>query len=138
MIRLIRRDGGFPPGGYPFQDPRTGKKFDGFENGGFNDQVRAIIRHRSVNPRLYPASEPKWLDYSDVALELEAYTCNRLGNDPLYCHAENTRMKPLARVNGFPVCPVCKETMLPRYCPSCRHKRLIGYRCPKCRTEANK
>jgi len=38
-MNLIRRNGAFPPGGYPYSDDRTGKNFPGME-GEFDEQAR--------------------------------------------------------------------------------------------------
>lgn len=142
MIRLIRRDGEFPPAGFAFTDPKTGFKFNGLEAGGFNDQVRRIIQHRAVNPVKYPPANSQAFDFDAVAMELEAYQCLRLGNNPRYCfdtdNKSPTRVYPASRINGVPICPVCKQAMSERYCPGCSGQRLIGYRCEKCHTEADK
>lgn len=135
MMRLIRRDGEFPPAGYVFQDPRTGFNFDGLEAGGFNDQVRRILAHRQANAKLYTNGAA--FDFEAVAMELEAYQCLRLGNNPKYCRDTESRNVVQVATVGAPVCPVCKGPMAERYCPGCTGKKMIGWRCEKCNTEFN-
>lgn len=136
MIRLIRRDGEFPPGGFPFQDPKTGVQFNGLEAGGFNDQVRKIIAHRLANAKLYPNGNA--FDFDSVAMELEIHQCQRLGNNPKYCRDTEHRTVQHQASIGNPICPLCKKPMSERYCPSCSGKKLIGWRCERCHTEFNR
>ena len=74
----------FPPGGFKFYEPRTGWEAMGGLD--FDQVVAAIIKHRQANPRF--ANE--WaLDPTDVANELDLYTCARIGNNPDYCNGES-------------------------------------------------
>lgn len=65
-----------PPGGFPYVQPGTGMKFNGMVP--FNQQVGAILGHRRGNN--LPGA-----DSQTVATDLDAYTCQRLGNDPRFC-----------------------------------------------------
>ena len=132
--RLIRRDGDFPPSNYVFVDPRTGMKFDGI---GFDRTVQEIIKHRKSNPTIYPTAEGKWTDYESVAIELEIYTCRRLGNNDRYCK----QAQPIAAYAATPSsgeCPDCHVTLEPVYCATCSGKRITGYSCPNCKRSFGK
>lgn len=130
-MRLIRRTGAMLPGGYPYTDPKTGMKFDGFDAGGFGDQVLRIIRHRMANKARYPATEPQFLDEAFVANQVDEYQCLRLGNDPRYCQDESQPGINLPAVTADSKCQ-CGGALLPRYCPTCKGQRIIGYICGVC------
>lgn len=141
-MRLIRRDGQIPPGGYPYQDPKTGFKFDGFQAGGFGEQVLAIIWHRIANPTIYT---PNTIDLVPefVANQLDEYTCLRLGNDRRFCTDEElpkpkevTRTEP-AIVPGRN-CPGCGGNLVERLCGSCGGRKVVGYQCQACGMQINR
>lgn len=131
--RLIRQNGAMIPGGYPFMDPRTGMKFDGFDAGGFSDQVNRIIRHRTANPRIYPPTDGKWLNFEEVTIELELYQCMRLGYDKRYCSDPAVSEEVAAAASHQSgVCRFCGGTLKERLCPTCSGHKVIGYTCIKC------
>lgn len=136
-MSLIRRDGAMPPGGYYFQDPKTGMKFEGM-SATFAEQVGTIISHRMANPKIYPATEPQFLNWDSVANELDVYTCTRLGNHPSFCFDPNS--KPAANVPRIVVaeCPKCRGALIERTCPTCAGRRVIGWKCSKCGYEIDK
>lgn len=127
-IRLIRRNGAYPPGGYPFQDARTGMKFDGMSDS-FSGIVNQIIAHRQANPNIYSPSEGKWFNFDLVADELDRATCLRLGNSDKWCRGVNDVTVALPKAK---VCPSCDVPLEEKLCPTCSGRRLVGYRCPKC------
>lgn len=128
-MKLIRRDGPYPPGGYPFTDGRTGFKFPGMEDT-FYGQVRAIIRHRLANENLYPRNQPQFLSLDHVAAELDVYQCNRLGNNPSFCTDGTIQVKSGPATNN--PCPACGTLMNARFCATCPSQKWIGWGCPKC------
>jgi len=132
-VKLIRRDGAFLPGGYPYIDPKTGMRFDGMECG-FDEQVQRIIKHRLANPNLYPASDPQFLSTTKVADVLDEYQCDRLGRSDQYCVGEGAAQKNLSPsylVNTLGKCS-CGGEWEERYCPTCSSKRLVGWTCKVC------
>lgn len=121
------------PGGYPFMDPRTGLKFDGFDAGGFGDQVHRIIKHRSLNPRHYPSDDLKWLNFEEVCIELEVYQCLRLGGDKRFCVDPDVSEAEAAKTShATGICRFCGGELKERLCPTCSGHRVIGYQCLKC------
>lgn len=129
---LVRRDGSMPPGGYYFQDAKTGMKFDGMSVT-FAEQVQKIINHRRANPLVYPASEPKYLLTLSVGQELDDYTCLRLGRNSSYCTGPQSATAP--RVVPNRLCPTCGAILAPRYCSTCSGNKILAYRCPTCKKE---
>ena len=135
-IRLIRRTGPLIPGGYPYVDPKTNMRFDGFECGDFDGQVRKIIAHRLGNPKLYPPTEPQFYEYVYVADSLDTYQCQRLGNSDLYCigvgAVGSNTPRVVAVVDGK--CGKCGGELQQRFCPTCGsgNTKLVGYICKGC------
>jgi hypothetical protein len=124
------------PGGWAFTDARTGKKFDGMSVS-FDEQVGKIIQHRLLNPRVYPATELKFLTFEDVQAELDKFQCDRLGNAKRFCTG------PQATANYFKLagkfCPECGGTMMERFCPTCGGRRkVVGWTCQRCKKEFQK
>lgn len=133
MIKLIRRNGPFIPGGYPYVDPRTNMRFDGME-ADFSEQVQKIIRHRTANPKIYPPAEGKFLSTEFVADELDVYQCQRFGNDPKYCSDGKPFVGTVGRVSERK-CSICGGPLVERLCPTCSGSRVIGYTCNNCKKD---
>ena len=74
MFRLINPNA-FPPGGYSYTDPNTGKKFGG--SYGLNEQAQRVSQFRRANG--FPRS-----GLLECAADIDAYTCARLGNAPQF------------------------------------------------------
>ena len=132
-IRLIRRTGQMIPGGMPYVDPRTNMRFDGFECGDFDGQVRKIIAHRLGNPKLYPPTEPQFYEYTYVADSLDTYQCQRLGNSDNYCVGDGAVGQNTPRavvVDGK--CSACGGEIIERICPTCSGRKIIGHICKGC------
>ena len=122
----------FPPGGYPFHDNRTGMNFDAMQ-GGIEDRVSQVIKHRIANPNLYPTSEPKFLDRAWVRLEIEDQICS---NRPSIC-GNTTAYAPPPPINQieFPTtpCPRCGVTnWKANLCPTCGRAKVTSYSCIGC------
>ena len=132
-MRLIRRDGVIGPGGYPYTDPKTGFKFDGFSAGGFGDQVLRIIQHRRTNPTFYPPWNQEPFNETFVGNQLDEYQCQRLGNDKRFCVDENLPAVPAIK-NPVPVgkCAACGGDLIEKLCSTCSGRRVTGRTCTKC------
>lgn len=129
--RLIRRDGPFLPGGNPYVDPRTNRRFDGFDAGGFGDQVNRIIKHRLANPKLYPPSEPQYLSFNFVADQLDEYQCQRFGGDPRYCGATPQEVERKSQLMAKGICSNCGGKLIQNICQTCSGK-VLGLKCERC------
>ena len=126
-----------PPGGYFFEDPKTGMKFEGMSVT-FAEQVGNIVSHRMANPGVYPKAEPQFLNWESVANELDAYTCTRLGNHPAFCYDPNVKTPINPPRIAVTACPKCGGALMDRTCPTCAGHRVIGYTCTKCGFQINK
>lgn len=143
---LIRTTGAWPAGGWAFTDSRTGYRFPGMDCT-FDEQVNRIIQFRLSNPRVFDPTKPedaKLINKSEVASELDLYTCRRLGFDKRFCVSEGEVRNQELRQKYFynPTdkhCPVCKDVdMVDRYCPTCSGNRIVGATCPKCGLDLQK
>ena len=135
-IQLTHRNGDFPPNGFEFTDPKTGFKIGG-TSANFDETVKQIIQHRLANPKIYLPSDMRPLSTDFVADELDAYTCNRLGNSPRYCKDMDERkvVIPVGITIHKPTnaCPKCGEKdSKPRFCQTCAGSRILGFICLKC------
>lgn len=138
---LIRTTGPFPPGGWPYADPRSGMRFPGMEQT-FEEQVSKIIRHRLGNygaGKLYdPAKgDEKHISTEEVTYELHEYTCQRLGYDPKFCYPKDHSQQVVLRDKFFETpnnrtCPKCNNALKDKLCPTCQGNRVIGVECPVC------
>jgi hypothetical protein len=141
-VQLIHRHGDFLPNGFEFIDSRTGYKIGGTSSN-FDDTVKKIIEHRLGNPTIYPPTDMRYLTIDFVAEELDAHTCNRLGNNPHYCRDMEERKVVIPEIykNQQPAsaCPKCGETdAKPRFCQTCAGSRILGWICVKCGFERPK
>lgn len=132
---LINRGGVFPPGGYPYTDPRTKMIFNGME-ADFYGQVQKILNHRLANPNLYPRGEVGQLDPNSIAAQLDTYQCQRLGNHSKYCLDGNApAVYPGRELRTQPsnqVCGKCGGQLLAVGCATCASFRISSYKCPQC------
>lgn len=135
LYEIIRREGTFPPGGFIFTDPRTGHQFDGI---GFKRTVDAIVEHRRANPRLYPTSDGKYLDWEFTAQELSIFSCQRIGNQSQFCKLVNGanvfKPEPMSEVMKMDrVCAKCGEVNgKVKLCETCGGRKVIGFFCVQC------
>ena len=134
-MSLIRRTGPFPPGGYPFTDPRTGMKFNGAE-ATFDQQVNKIIQHRLINPKVYPPDDTQWITVPYVAAELDKFQCDRLGNDPRFCTGPAATVQYFKLAGKF--CDSCGGTLAEVLCPTCGGRKVTGWKCQICQKEFQK
>jgi hypothetical protein len=130
-MTLIRRDGAMIPGGYPYTCPRTGMKFDGFDAGGFGDQVLRIVKFRQTNKHLF--HEPEWTNADFVGNQLDEYQCLRLGNDPRFCYDGTLPPVTILKASvSSRTCPICNVNLLEKLCSTCGGRKITGYTCPEC------
>lgn len=132
------KSGPWPPGGFPFADPRTGQKFDGM-SADLTLQARNVIQHRLANPRFYPKDQSGAFSLTGVMQEITDFVCNR---NPGACFdpASNVSPRAAAPNPAAPViaspqfaCPKCGSVeWIADYCPTCSGKRVVGYICVKC------
>jgi hypothetical protein len=72
----LKRINSFPPGGFSYTQPETGVKFNSMVP--FKERVREVLDHRTANN--LPRAELR-----EVELDVDAFTCARLKNDPQWC-----------------------------------------------------
>jgi len=71
-----------PPGGWPFRQQLADGTFKKFESmAPFGEAVKILMAFRKGN-NITPN------DFESIALELEKYTCDRLGNNPQFCEVQ--------------------------------------------------
>jgi hypothetical protein len=131
-LKLKKPSGQFPPGGWPFTDPRTKFTCNGFE-GTPDMQAVKIIAHRRANPHIYPPAEGQWFDRQSVAQEVMAQ--KYATNPELFVGGGQPAPKPKRKKIEHPIsmCQHCGSTdWEPVYCPTCGGKRLTGYKCKQC------
>lgn len=133
MPTLINRNVA-PTGGFPFQDPKLGKKYDGFSFD-FKSLVSSIIRDRKANPLLYPVEDSRSFDYDIVAQEVENYIWNNSKpqtRQNYFRDAKPPTMESDKLVSGKS-CPKCQSTnVVERLCNSCSGRKVIGFTCKNC------
>lgn len=128
--KLIRHNGPHPPGNFPYECPKTGRKFAG--EAGIRETALAVTQYHLANPTVFNAQE---MDFDYVLSLVDCWTCFRLGNPPQYCtDGKSGSITPAIRIVSS-TCQDCNVTMTPKYCPTCSSQRLIAYRCPKCGKE---
>lgn len=142
MSTFRLKQGVYPPGGFPFKDPRTGKYYEGLSND-LNSRAREIIRDRLLNPKIYPQHESQWFAMTSVIDEIILPICIAWPN---YCitdgkyfstGAENAAAStPQAKYVADVLCPQCgagswEKVMKTPTCKSCG-PRLAGWRCSNC------
>ena len=118
----------WPPGGYPFQDPRTGMKFDAMA-GNIDHKVAQVRQHRLANPTAYPNGERTNPDA--VRQEIVDYIC---GKNPALCMEGFVPPTPNpsnpAAIVQTVNCPKCGLLdAKPTICPTCSGTRVKYWTC---------
>lgn len=137
---LIRTNGPLIPGGFQFQDQITGKTYVDHHTR-FDQRVREIIRDRQANARLF--TDQRFVDRAFVEQELSVQNCTRLKNNPLFCTDGLPKVNGPASVQYIPergpagkVCRYCRgEEFEEVLCSTCAGRKIVGYRCKRCRRE---
>ena len=115
----------FAPLGFPFVDPRTGGKFDGYEKS-IKGAVVAIIHHRIANPAIYPKEESQWFD--QVLVRQEYYR-------QLYSKRPELFVAVLDQpFQADPdACQYCGSSDISEIlCPTCSGRRVTSRTCRTC------
>lgn len=140
MPRTLKKTTGWPTGGYPFRDPRTGKAFDGL-SADLALQAQNVIRHRKANTKIYPPTETQWFNLVDVKQEIAAYMCDL---KPELC-AETALSLPVVKLANVVVqksqiaCPKCGSSEAsPILCKTCRGSKVKGFTCLNCGERRNR
>lgn len=85
-----------PPGGFSYIQTDTGMRFDGMRS--FKEVCIEIKKHRLAN-------NLKRASMTEIAEDLDKYTCGRLGNDPRWCSTgTTTAYVPVVRTIGCGGC----------------------------------
>lgn len=124
----------FPPGGYPFIDPKTGMKFNGWEGSPQMIAVK-VAEHRRGNPTFYPDGAGQ--DTNGIIQEIFAQKMKSMpwlfvgqpdqGPQPYPSEPASQAVTILGDKCG------CGSTEYePIYCPTCSGKRITGYKCKSC------
>jgi hypothetical protein len=134
-LSLKNRNSGWPPGGYPFVDKRTGKNFDGM-SADLGMQAKNVADHRKANPAIYPLSEGQWFDDLFIRQEIIEYMCSLR---PELCYDGSAVKNPIWTEPVPPAgktCIKCSGTeMSPTYCKTCSGRKVVSWKCNKCGTE---
>lgn len=124
MITLLENKG-LPPGGIQFIDPRIKEKQWTEIGPSIEQRARQVIEFRRQNPKVYDEkSDDDVFNVEMVKQEIAVFNYHRLGRSSPFFHVTDTP------VNKKQAC--CNVPLVPRFCPSCSSKKLLGYRCPKC------
>lgn len=139
-LKLRTRAGAWPPGGFPFKDPRTGKTFDAM-SADLALQAKNVIAHRSANPRIYPRDEAQYFFADAVKQEIVDQIC---ANRPELCTDHvGGRIEPQPIPKGVTVpsvqagkrCYKCGGTEFdPIFCKTCSGSKVKAWLCRGCRT----
>ena len=135
LLQPKQSNGGFPQGGWPYVDPKTGFKCNGWEG---TPQMHAvkIIAHRRANPNFYPPSEGQWFDPASVVQEI--YQQKVKTHPHLFkgysdnAPQMNAQPTPKTMVSPTIVCACGSNEFEPQYCKTCGGNRINGYKCSKC------
>jgi hypothetical protein len=141
LLQPKQSNGGFPPNGWPFTDPKTGFKCNGWEG---TPQMHAvkIIQHRRANPGVYPPGESQWFDAAAVIQEI--YKQKASTHPHLFRgYPDGPRMVTREQKGSIVVSPtlICgcgSNEWEELYCKTCAGRRITGYKCRKCGKERGK
>ena len=124
----------FPPGGWPFTDPKTGRKFNGWEG---TPQMIAVkvVEHRRANPSLYPDGAGQ--DVNAIIQEIFAQKVKAMpwlftGFPDQGPGAYPSQPAPASVSIRGEKCSCGATEFKPVYCPTCSGRRIIGYTCASC------
>lgn len=112
-----------PPGGFPFTDPKTNRKWVGFE-WNWDLLAKDIIKHRHDNPHIYARDVAESFNYNSVVQEIFR---QKFATHPDIFSGHGGEVKSS---NACRVCGATEEE--PIFCPTCSGQRVIGTRCLKC------
>lgn len=141
IYQLKSSNSAFPPQGWPFTDPKTGFKCNGWEG---TPQMHAtkIIANRRANPSFYPTGEAKWFDPASVVQEI--YAQKAATHPHLFKGFPDAHIVPRAeRIVSRVIAPTVKCScgagdFEPILCKTCGGRRIVGYKCKACGKELKK
>ena len=123
----------WPPGGFPFTDPRTGMKFDAM-SGNIDHKVQQVQQHRRANPSVYPNGEG--MNPDAIRQEIVDFMCAK--NISLCMEgsvAPTVRPGNPAAIVQTVNCPSCgKLDATPNFCVTCGGNKVRSWSC-SCGTE---
>ncbi len=136
LLQPKSSNGGFPQDGWPFTDPKTGFKINGWEG---TPQMHAVkIRdHRRANPKHYPAGEPQWFDTASIIQEIygqKVKTHPHLFRGYPDAGPQQTS-QPRSLVAPTTQCTCGSNEFEPILCLTCGGHRIKGYKCKSCGKE---
>ena len=121
----------FPPGGFPFTDPKSGRVFDAMA-GGLADRIRDVTKHRLSNPAMYSGDE---INPDPIRQEIVDFMC---GKRPQLCMEGFIPVIPnpaaLVQTVSCPTCGLLDAK--PTFCPTCGGgDRIKFWTCNNCNTQ---
>lgn len=137
LFMLIRTDGVWPPGGYPFTDSVTGASYKDAQTT-FANRIAQVITARKANQRL--VSDPRMLEIPFVAVEISQQICGpgKLNGDRRWCTdgsppGRASRVSAAAPTTTSMACKFCgKATVTASVCKTCGGGK-VTYSCSSCR-----
>lgn len=128
-LRLKPGHSGFAPNGNAFTDPRTGKKFCGYQLS-IEGAIKALIAHRQKNPQHYPSTEPVWTDESNVRQEFYRHLQSRV---PEMVIAMDGNVPVPLPIGADRSCSQCSSKNIGEIvCKTCAGHKILGYKCNDC------
>jgi hypothetical protein len=121
----------FPPSGWPFSDPKTGMKFNGWE-GTPQMQAVKIAAHRRANPKFYPDGAGQ--DSNAIIQELYQ---QKFSSAPWLFVGQPDKDPAQGQSQGATIiigekCSCGSTEWIPEYCKTCSGRRVIGRKCASC------
>jgi hypothetical protein len=134
MPQVLKPSIGWPPGGFPFKDARTGKNFEGM-SADLDLQVLNVIQHRKANPSFYPSTETSAFEPANIRQQIIDYMCllrPHLCGGP---EIDRTYQAPVPTDK----CPKCgSDKAEPVFCRTCGGQKITGWKCVSCGAERSR
>ena len=135
MLKLKKPTDQFPQDGFPFTDPKTGFKVNGYE-GTISMSAVKVAAHRRANPGIYPPSEPIWFDLASIGQEIMAqkhavmpWLFQGFGDSPNPAPPQPVVMKATF------TCVCGSMDFTPIYCQTCGGSKIKNWKCAQCGKE---
>lgn len=122
----------FPQGGWGFTDPKTNRKFNGWEG---TPQMIAVkvAEHRRANPSIYPNGEGQDLNgiiqqiYEQKMKTAPWLFVGQPDKDPAQPQTQAATVTIVGQK-----CSCGATEFKPVYCATCSGRRITGYTCASC------
>lgn len=128
QLRVEWRGTRFPPGAFPFTDPKTGYKFDA-NAGNLDFRIKDVRKHRLANPNVY--SDKKYLDEDFIRQEIIEFMCHKT---PEICQEGDVDVSTIkvsdpSKVVQTQTCTNCGSSTNahPVFCASCGSGDRVKY-----------